>query len=183
MNKSKFLWIKEGYTIFGRQGIVGLNVEHLSRRLNKNKSSFYHYFGDMENFQDALLAYHLERAAIIAARGEKCKNMDPDVINLMIATKDDLLFNKQLKLNLQNPAFKKCFDLAFEKITDSFMDKWAITIGLEQQPMLAKLIFYLVIDNFFLQVTYENFTHHWFQNYLTNLRSIMNNMLRTSNKR
>ena len=60
MNKNKWIWIQEGYFVFGRKGPNGINIELLAKKLKKSKSSFYHYFGDLETFQEALLDYHLE---------------------------------------------------------------------------------------------------------------------------
>lgn len=182
MNKNKLIWIQEGYFVFGRKGPNGINVELIAKNLNKSKSSFYHYFGDLESFQEALLEYHIERADQIAAKGRECKSMDPDVINLLVETKDDILFNKQLRLNPQNPIIKKCFDESFEKITDSFLDKWNISVGFERNPMLGKIIFHLLVDNFFLQVTDENLTYQWFHNYMNDLRSIIQQIQNTSGK-
>lgn len=173
MNKNKLIWVKEGYFVFGRKGPTGINIENLAKRLSKSKSSFYHYFGDMENFQELLLKFHLERAEQISKWGKACKNMDPDVINLLVETKDDLLFNKQLRLNIQNPLYKDCFEKSFKKITDSYLDKWNISIGFEQKPMLGKVILNLLVDNFFLQVNDENLTYQWFHEYLKNLRTVI----------
>ena len=173
MNKNKLIWIKEGYFIFGRKGPSGIHIEKLAKKLNKSKSSFYHYFGDLESFQEALLDFHLKRAEQIAMMGKDCKKMDPDVINLLVKTKDDLLFNKQLRLNFQNPIFKKCFEKSFEKITNSYLDKWNIDIGFKEKPMLGKVILHILADNFFLQVNDENLTYQWFHEYLNNLRSVI----------
>ncbi|MEM7513515.1 MAG: TetR/AcrR family transcriptional regulator [Bacteroidota bacterium] len=171
MTESKLLWIQEGYFAFGRKGPEGLNVEQLAKNLQKSKSSFYYYFGDLELFQTDLLAYHIERADEIACRGEKCTSMDPDVINLIVDTKDDLLFNKQLRLHFQNPLFKECFERSFDRISGSFIDKWNLMIGLEPQSELGKLIFHLLVDNFFLQVSDENLSYQWFHEYLKSLSS------------
>ena len=173
MNKNKLVWIKEGYYIFGRKGPSGIHIEKLAKKLNKSKSSFYHYFGGIETFKEELLAFHLERADQIAERGKLCKNMDPDVINLLVDTKDDLLFNKQLRLNTKNPAFEKCHDQASKKINNSYLDKWNVAIGFEQNPMLGEIILNLLRDNFFLQVNDENLTYQWFHDYLNNLFSII----------
>ena len=173
MRQNKLVWIKAGYYVFGRKGPNGLNVELLAKKIKKSKSSFYYYFGDMESFQEALLAYHLERADQIAERGKLCENMDPDVINLLVDTKNDLLFNKQLRLNIKNPAFEKCHNQSSKKINNSFLDKWNIAIGFEQNPMLGEIILNLLRDNFFLQVNDENLTYQWFHDYLKNLFSII----------
>lgn len=180
MQKNKLTWIQTGYFVFGRKGPNGINIEQLAQQIQKSKSSFYHYFGDLETFQEELLDYHLVRAGHIAARGKECKNMDPDVINLLVATKDDLLFNKQLRLNRQNSVLKKYFDLSFEKITSSYLDKWNRTIGFENQPMLGKTILHLVVDNFFLEVNDENLSYQWFHNYLNNLRATIHQIHKAS---
>lgn len=124
-----------------------LTLNSLPKKLNKSKSSFYHYFGDLKSFQETLLEFHLERAHEIAQSGKQRKNVDPDVINLLVATKGALLFNKQLRLHIHNPVFKKYHDRASKKINDSFMDKWNSAIGFQQNPMLGEVILNLLRDN------------------------------------
>lgn len=53
-------WIEAGYEIFAEDGPNGLKVEHIAKKINISKSSFYHLFVDMELFQEKLLEYHLE---------------------------------------------------------------------------------------------------------------------------
>ncbi|MEO1435044.1 MAG: TetR/AcrR family transcriptional regulator [Bacteroidota bacterium] len=173
MKKNELVWIQKGYFLFGRKGLYGLNVELIASELNKSKSSFYHYFGDLDHFIDKLMEYHRSRAKQIAEKGRNCQNMDPDVILLMIETKDDLLFNKQLRLNGQEPRLNACFEETFNTISDSFMAKWNSTIGMNQKPMLGKVIFNLLVDNFFLQVNEHNLDYPWFQGYIQQLRSII----------
>ncbi|MFT6210701.1 MAG: AcrR family transcriptional regulator, partial [Bacteroidia bacterium] len=43
-------------------GFGSISIESISRQVGKNKSSFYHHFGDTEVFKDELLTYHLLRA-------------------------------------------------------------------------------------------------------------------------
>ncbi len=120
MSETKMLWVKEGYKVFGFDGPNGLNVESLAKSLHKSKSSFYHYFGDMPTFQEALLNYHIDRARQIAKSGKVCENMDPDVINLLIETKTDLMFSKQLRINSHELQIKQCFDVTFNTITELY---------------------------------------------------------------
>lgn len=173
MKRNKSIWIKEGYFIFGHHGANRLNIEILAKRLHKSKSSFYHYFGDFETFQKALLDYHLERADQIAIRGNACKNMDPDVIHLLVDTKDDILFNKQLRLHFQNPLFKRYHDEVSKIVNDSFLVQWNRAIGFEQNPMLGEAVLYILRDNFYFLVSDENLTYDWFRNYLKNVFSIV----------
>jgi AcrR family transcriptional regulator len=52
MKKTNFRdsWLSSGYELFAQEGPDGIQVERLARILNLNKSDFYHYFGEIENF-------------------------------------------------------------------------------------------------------------------------------------
>jgi len=65
MREIEISWITKGYRSFAYEGPNGLKVERLSNDVGKNKSSFYHLFGDLEIFQDNLLTYHLMQSKII----------------------------------------------------------------------------------------------------------------------
>lgn len=41
-----------------------MKVERLAKAVGKNKSSFYHFFADLEVFTDFLLKYHLAQSEI-----------------------------------------------------------------------------------------------------------------------
>jgi AcrR family transcriptional regulator len=84
MKDSKQPWILCGYNIFSKEGPKGLKIEVIARQVNKNKSSFYHHFADLEVFTEILLNFHLERSEIIAAQERLCKTVIPDLVNLLI---------------------------------------------------------------------------------------------------
>ncbi len=52
-------WLNLGYELFSEEGHEGLQVERLSRILGKNKSGFYHFFGNRETFLESLMKMHL----------------------------------------------------------------------------------------------------------------------------
>jgi AcrR family transcriptional regulator len=68
MTDSKEIWIKTGYEIFALSGQSGLKVEPLAKKVGKNKSSFYHYFADLDLFIDELLNFHIEQSYIISKK-------------------------------------------------------------------------------------------------------------------
>ena len=49
-HKNSSVWTEEGYRLFAKEGLDGIQVERLARILSLNKSGFYHYFGDLEGF-------------------------------------------------------------------------------------------------------------------------------------
>ncbi len=58
-NQKSLQWIEEGYLMISRNGFSSLKIETIARSISKNKSSFYHYFGDVEVFEEELLKYHI----------------------------------------------------------------------------------------------------------------------------
>jgi hypothetical protein len=163
-------WILEGYKIFSEEGSKGLKVEVISRKVVKSKSSFYHLFADIDCFTEELLTFHIERAKIIAEREKACNSIDPALINLLLEVKQDLLFNRQLRVNRSNTAFKQCFEKANQLVGNAFLEVWAKEIGLENKPKLAEIFFGLVLENFYLQLTDDSFTYNWFSDYFKNIR-------------
>jgi AcrR family transcriptional regulator len=163
-------WILEGYKLFSKEGLKGLKVEVMSRKVDKSKSSFYHLFADVECFMEELLAFHLERAKIIAERERLCNSIDPALINLLLEVKEDLLFNRQLRVNRSNPAFKQCFEKANQLVGNAFLEVWAEEIGLGNKPKLAEIFLALVLENFYLQLTEETITYEWLSDYFKNIR-------------
>lgn len=65
MRKIEEPWILAGHKIFAEKGPEALKVEVLAREVNKNKSSFYHHFADLQVFRTRLLEYHRKRALIL----------------------------------------------------------------------------------------------------------------------
>jgi AcrR family transcriptional regulator len=162
-------WIEAGYEIFSNEGINGLKIEKIARQVGKNKSSFYHLFSDIDIFQEKLLDYHIQRAKLIAIDASNCKSVEPDLLNLFIDIKQDLLFNKQLRVGRENLAFEKCFKKANELVEEKFFDIWLKTLGLENQPDIARNFLTLTSENFYLQITKENLNKDWLLQYLNQL--------------
>lgn len=168
--KIKQPWILEGYKLFLKEGQKGLKIEVIARKINKSKSSFYHLFADIECFIEELLTYHLEQAKIIADRERLCDSIDPALIDLLLEVKEDLLFNRQLRVNRSNLVFKQCFEKANQLVGNAFLEVWAEEIGLENKPKLAEIFFGLVLENFYLQLTDETLTYDWLSDYFKNIR-------------
>ena len=177
MTAAKQAWILEGYALFAKEGPKGLKVEVLAKLVNKSKSSFYHYFADVEGFTTALLAYHLDRAAIMAEKEQACTNIIPELLNVILDFKQDLLFHRQLRVHRSNPSFKACYEKINQHIDHSILDIWAELIGLSKQKQLASAFLALITENFFLQLTEETLTYDWLLNYFNELRSMANGLV------
>jgi AcrR family transcriptional regulator len=173
-------WIAAGYDFFSKEGLNGLKVEVLARKVGKSKSSFYHHFADMDLFVDELLWLHQERAKIIAEQEKLCKNIAPDLLHLLLDIKQDLFFNRQLRVNRHVPVLKNCLDKVNKTFEDALLPIWATALGLTDKAYLARMILDLVLENFYLQITAETLTYEWLSNYIHEIRVMVNEMKRNS---
>ena len=174
-NDSKQTWIDFGYGIFAKEGPKGLKIEVLARKVNKSKSSFYHHFADLAIFTDLLLDHHLTRSKIIADEEKKCKNIDPDLICVLVSYKADLLFNRQLRVERNNSSFQDCLRKSDEIVGKGFVDIWIKDLQLEDKPKLVASLFELALENFYLQITEETLNKEWLSDYFNNLRKTVSN--------
>jgi AcrR family transcriptional regulator len=172
----KLPWVEAGYHLFAEHGPKGLKIEVMAGKVKKSKSSFYHHFSDLEVFTEELLLYHLKRAKLIAEREAKCKSIVPDLLNVLIDSKYDLLFNRQLRVHRDQPDFKKCFEQSNKEASTAIMELWIAELGLGDNKKLATLLFMLVMDNFYLQITEKNLTFEWLLNYFTELGTMVAEM-------
>ncbi|GAB4199331.1 MAG: hypothetical protein OHK0057_31250 [Thermoflexibacter sp.] len=163
-------WILVGYELFAKEGPKGLKVEVIARKVGKSKSSFYHYFADMEVFTELLLHYHIEQAKIIGQKERMCKNVVPELLLLLVEIKQDLLFNRQLRIHRNIPAFKDCFEKVNREIGEAIIGIWAEMLGIPTQESLANLVLGLTMENFYLQITEETLNYDWLLNYVQEIR-------------
>ena len=174
--QKKLEWIAEGYRVVSLEGFGSLNVESIGRAIQKNKSSFYHYFGDMEIFEAELLDYHLERSRTFADEIAACEQILPGMVDIFLAYQTDVLFHKRLRFKREDPAYKACFEKVFKMFEEAVMDKWTIFLGLDANSRLAATFLHFISENFLLQITPKNFTAAWMENYLQEVTQLLQQM-------
>jgi len=172
-NQKKQAWIKEGYQMVADRGFTTINIQSIAFTLKKSKSSFYHYFGDKAIFEAELLNYHLERVEEFSQEVTKCKSIRPDYLNLLLAYKTDFLFHKQLRLNRDKPTHKKCFEKAFGTYSMAALDLWVEFFDLPKNRFFVQTFLHFFSENFLLQISSENYTYTWINNYLEELYNML----------
>lgn len=178
--KKKQPWIDIGYQSFAYEGPHGLKIERLAAGVEKNKSSFYHYFADLEVFTNHLLRYHLAQAEIIAIKENACQTIE-DFIDVLVAHKIDLLFNRQLRVHRENPDFESVFTKTNQITGRAIASIWPRLIGLDQHSQLANLFLNHSIENFYFQITDETLTRAWLRQYFDNLLLLVREFKKTGN--
>lgn len=159
-------WIEVGYHLFADKGPKGLKVELLAHKVGKSKSSFYHYFADLEIFIQELFAYHISRTPILYEAASACQQMDPDFILAALEFEKDILFHRQLRINRDLPGYNDCIEKFHHPIEQAFLDIWAKALMLEDKIFLAEAFLRLVIDNFYMRISAEKMHYDWLKAYL-----------------
>ncbi len=169
------IWIIKGYEIFSFLGVEGLKIEHLAKEVGISKSSFYHHFADLDIFLEKILLHHLNKSSIIAEKERIAKNINPDLINILIEHKTDLLFNRQLRINSNKSNFNDTLNKSSRIIGTDFIKLWLTDTKLNLTTKQAEGIFELAMENFFLQINQDNINKEWLATYFDNLKRITRN--------
>ena len=172
-SQKKQEWVTEGYQMVADSGFNNLNIKSIAFTIKKSKSSFYHCFGDKAIFEAELLNYHLDRVEAFSQEVSKCKSIRPDYIKLLLAYKSDFLFHKQLRLNRDKPNHKKCFEKAFGIYSIAALDLWVDFFGLTQNRFFVQTFLHFFSENFLLQISSENYTYNWLNNYVEELYNML----------
>jgi AcrR family transcriptional regulator len=174
---SKEIWIKKGYEILAISGQSGLKIEPLAKTVNKSKSSFYHHFADLELFTDYLLKHHIKQSIIIAEKEQQAKNINPELINILIEHRTDMLFNRQLRINQNIKSFSDTLFQSTKIVGDAFITVWARDLSLQLTQRQIEGVFTLALENFFLQINADNLTYKWLSEYFANLKKIASSFI------
>lgn len=166
------IWIKKGYEIFATMGIKAIKIEPLSKTVGKSKSSFYHHFADLEVFTDLLLNHHLTQSNIIAEKEAKANHINPDLINIFMEHRIDLLFNRQLRINQNIKSFSETLLQSNKIVGNNFVNLWVKDSDIKLSKNQIDGIFSLALENFFLQINADNLNYKWLSDYFANLKRI-----------
>jgi AcrR family transcriptional regulator len=180
MKDNKDIWLIEGYKTFALSGFKGLKIEPLAKQVGKNKSSFYHHFADLDFFVEKLLKYHISRCHIVAKKESGALNIDPELINVLIEHKIDLLFNRELRINRNIKPFSETLIQSNKIVGSAFINVWVKDMNIKMTENQIDNIFLLALDNFFLQTTSESLNYDWLSSYFLNLKSTTKSLLNGS---
>jgi AcrR family transcriptional regulator len=171
----KEIWILAGYEIFASSGPTALKIEPLAKAVGKSKSSFYHHFADIEIFTDLLLKHHIKQSKIIAIKEQEVENIDPELINILVEHKIDLLFNRYLRINQNVASYSLALEQSNKIVGDAFVNVWIKDLDLQLTRKQIEGIFTLALENFFLQINTDTLTYTWLSNYFKTLKKIASN--------
>jgi hypothetical protein len=83
-----------------------------------------------------------------------------------------LLFNRQLRINRQNPVFVQILEESNLLVGSAFIGVWTKDLGLSLSSLQVEAIFELALENFYLQINPQNLYFDWLSEYFKNLKNI-----------
>lgn len=175
MIENKETWIKTGYKMFALEGFREIKIERLAKKVGVSKSSFYHYFADLDTFFEQLLEHHIGQARVLAVKEQQARNISPELIGILLEHRIDLLFNRELRVHRNIRAFADALEQSNLIVGNSFVNVWVQELNLRLSPPQLEALFELALENFFLQINAENLNREWLAAYFTELKRIASN--------
>jgi AcrR family transcriptional regulator len=175
---TELAWIMAGYTTFAERGPEALKVEQMARQVGISKSSFHHHCADIPSFVDRLLHYHLERAEQLAERTGACTTFDPEFLHVLLDSKPDLVFNRQLRNHRENLSYQLCYQRAHTLVEHAVVGIWAEALGIPGRTDLARNLFTVVADLFYQRFKKDELTYDWLLAFLQEVHAFMGDAVR-----
>lgn len=164
--------------MFSRKGPDGIAIERLARQIDKNKSSFYHLFGDKQYFIEVLLEYHRKQVRELIIEEVKA-NTIAELADVFVKYADVLLFTRQLRIHQAQGSFGRSYETVVQDSLRDTLPLWGRIIGIENNTYLAELVLRFSLDNFFLQLNESNLTAEWIKQYLSDLHAMIGHITST----
>lgn len=169
-SSAQLAWLECGYVLFALHGPSALKIEPMAAQVGISKSSFYHHFADLEGFQGQLFELHLQRASIIAAKERQAQSIDPDLVEILLAHRHELLFSRQLRIHRQMPGFAQVLSKADALVGTDFIGLWCKELELRWNAQQLESIFGLALEHFYLQMQPENLDAVWLRAHFESLK-------------
>ncbi|GAA0881216.1 hypothetical protein GCM10009119_41860 [Algoriphagus jejuensis] len=164
-------WLNLGYKLFSEEGHEGLQIERLARILGKNKSGFYHFFGDKDTFLERLMELHLEREEALAPKFIVLEKIDSQFIRLMVENKEAILFQTQLVKNRDLKLFQETYHHTNQVIEGVVQSVWVKYLGVSEEVSMK--YWRLIRDTFYARVTSKTFNQEWLLDFIEEAKSIL----------
>lgn len=172
------LWAEEGYRLFAHEGPEGLHIEKIAKKLQLNKSAFYHYFGDLEGFCMELIQVHHDNTRLILHEIACLQNIDPEYLLLVIKHRPTVMFQVQLTRNQKNYLFYDASRSIDKKVKQALRQLWREYLDTSSSIDLTDRYYNLIRDKFYTRVTFENLTLEFLHNLVSEAKRIFDQLKR-----
>lgn len=172
----KQAWITCGYAHVAENGFDQLSVNTICRLMNKSKSSFYHYFGEVDFFRDQLMDHQVKRAHAFAEEIANCPDIFPSLIDVFMAYKIDIFFYKQFRLFRDQQLYERQGQQVFDLYENAVLDKWEAYFGLQNRRLFVRKFNKFLSEHFLLSISFKDYTYDWVKQYLVEIAELVRQM-------
>jgi AcrR family transcriptional regulator len=165
-------WVEAGYSLFTKEGPEGLQVERLARILGLNKSGFYHYFGDMENYIGRLTEHHYRQFEIFVLDVRQCKNIDPDFLLTLMKHRDMAMAQMYFVRSKDHPSFAGAHKEIDDRVSFESRLLWSEYLRINNLELVEQ--FYgQMRDMFYSRITWEKYTYEYLHELAEEIKSMV----------
>lgn len=177
---AKDQWVIAGYEEFALHGLDGIKVERLAKKLNRNKSSYYHFFLEQPFFYESLIDHHVKVSQLIKTRMSQIQSFDPDFLQILLDFRTAILVHSQLVTYRKIDLFAKYYGLVNLIVETAVIPKWSEYIGLKSNHKVAAKLFEIFQDMFYSRITPELMNEDFLRGVITEAKSVTAQMIKFS---
>lgn len=149
-------WIETGYRHFAEFGPHELKIKAIAHDAGLSRTTFYHFFTDLEDFIDQLLNEHRSRADEYYEDVRQCRTYDPDLFNVLETHSATVLFHRQLLLNKENHTYYLIYQVLNRIGCEIIYPLWAQNFGFEGNALVGIEIYLMLVDIWYLNMQPED---------------------------
>lgn len=175
----RHVWLTTGYNLFAEEGHEGLQVERLARITGLNKSGFYHYFGDQDEFLNQLIKEHERLVDSFVAAISQVERYDPDYLNVLLDYKMTTFFQTQLVRNRHVKIFIEAHIRTNKKIAPIVTPLFSKEIGLSGEA--AYPYYEMMREMFYTRIDFNSFTYEYLHAMVERFKSMISKIRESNN--
>lgn len=176
--RNSTLWTEEGYNLFAHEGSEGLHIEKIARKLQLNKSAFYHYFGDLDGFCMELIQMHHNKADLFLQEIRSLQSIDPEYLLLLVKHTPTVMFQVQTTRNQKNYLFYDASRSVDRKVNLAVGGLWRKFLGANSSIELTDQYYNIIRDKFYTRVTFQNLNYQFLHDLVSEAKEILDQLKR-----
>jgi AcrR family transcriptional regulator len=154
-------WIETGYRHFAEFGPQELKIKCIAKDAGVSRTTFYHFFTDLEDFVDQLLQHHRQVAKMYHTQQRRCKKYT-DLFTAVETFRTGIFFHRQLLLHKDNPYFYLTYRMLNKIGNEIIYPLWAEYFNYEGNSIIGKEIHLMLLDLWHLNLKEEDLTYEAF---------------------
>jgi len=112
------------------------------------------------------------KCSILSQKEKNCESIFPELIDILLEHKIDLLFHRQLRINRSDKVIESALIKSNQILGNYAVMLWAKKINLKLTTNQLSGLFELATDDFYMRINKDNLNYQYLSNYFENLSQI-----------